>query len=223
MSRNRTNTPLDHHTAPDNHVENQLSQDAAEKVIYSKKGFLYKRLTRTHEASVVYSLQFDIETPQLYVEKVVDFPMVKMLYELNRDVYEAVHMEQVDEDNARIYLLVKPLFRDAGIPQWYIHIHVHKTVVESQLGQPKRVYFHSRPICGENTPEVVPKEAKPLPLRENTLECTVLNPHKMSVRVWNQLDAHTSVPPFMEHMMGLISFKIFSRFRQFMETHSQGV
>lgn len=192
-----------------------------EKVLYSKKGFLYKRVRENDPPTTIYSLQFDMETPHLYIETLLDFPMVKLLYDLNHDVYETVHMEVIDDWNARIFLVVKPLFRDAGIPQWYLYIHVQKSFRSATSEQPACVQFFSQPIYhlpADSSAVCPPKGAIPLPLRENTFECQVMTPHKVSVRVRNQMDTRSTVPPFMENMMGLISFKIFDRFRRFMES-----
>lgn len=176
--------------------------------LFSKDGFLFHR-TRHNE----YSLRFTMENPRILLSEVLDMNLVKLIYELNHDVYEHIDMTTAPESNdeAVLVLVLKNLFEDIGLPQRYSHIHIQRKVY------PQHVSFVSRSIR-THRPECVPAEATQMPIDTLVCDCVLTTPHCVSFVCTIVFDDGVSIPPFAEKMVGLILHKMFKRVKLFIES-----
>lgn len=176
-----------------------------EIILYSKEGFDFKKNKKNN-----YGLFFDMENKNIVMEKIIDFSLIKLIYDLNSDIYEKVNIKTVDDSNVVATLLMKHLFNDLGLPQRYSYINITKVVKQNSIS------FISKSIH-DGTPEGMPKEAEQMPIKNMICHCDLLTPHKIRFNCNVIFEDKMNVPPFAEKMVGLILFKIFSRVKQFIE------
>jgi hypothetical protein len=157
-----------------------------------------------------YNLQFIIENKNIILANIVDFSLLKLMYDLNGDIYESVQLEKINENEATATILVKHLFEDLGLPQKYSCVHIQKTVNNNQT------IFRSQSIVTEK-PKHIPADAELMAMKENIGICDVLTPHKINFSFTVLFEDYVKIPQFAEKLVGVILNKIFKRVKLFIE------
>jgi hypothetical protein len=176
-----------------------------EIVLFEKEGFKFSRIKKNH-----YKLQFHMENNNIDLSKIIDFILIKLIYDLNVDIYEKVILDKINDNEAIATLLIKHFFEDLGLPQRFSFLHIKKFVEES------RIIFVSQSIRSHK-PEGMPEEAELMAINDLTSVCDIITPHKINFSFNIIFDPIMNIPPFAEKMVGLILFKIFKRVKQFIE------
>jgi hypothetical protein len=179
-------------------------------LLLDKEGLKFTKIKENN-----YKIDFMIENNHIILEKVIDFHLIKLVYDLNKDIYENVQLVQLNEHEVIVTAIMKHLFEDIGLPQKCSHIHMTK---KTELN---KIIFHSKTIYN-NIPENVSKEIqlKNLELSEiDNMEtiCQILTPHQIHFTFQILLNKNTIIPPFVEKMITTIVTKIFKRVKQFIE------
>ena len=177
-----------------------------EKILFDKGGFIFSRVEKNK-----YSLQFAMENQNIILSKLIDFGLIKLIYDLNGDVYEKVAIEKVNDDEVIATLLMKHLFEDLGLPQRYSFIHIKKYIEPDE-----RIVFNSQSIKSHR-PEGIPEHAELMALQNLTILCNVTTPHKIDFYITILFDPAMNIPPFAEKLVGMVLNKIFKRVKQFIE------
>lgn len=175
------------------------------EILYSKDGFTFVKNKKNN-----YQLTFQMENNQIVLSKIIDFNLIKLIYDLNGDIYEKVHLEKINENEAIMNILMKHLFEDLGLPQRFSYLHVTKQTNED------KITFVSNSIYSEH-PQDMPENAQQLPINNIRCECNMITPHRMSFSFNVIFENYMIIPSFAEKMVGLILFKIFNRVKQFLE------
>lgn len=173
--------------------------------IYSKEGFVFKKNEQNN-----YSLFFHIENNYIILSKIIDFNLVKLIYDLNNDIYEKVNLHIINENEANINLLMKHLFEDLGLPQRFSYLHLKK------INRENNITFESQTIRSER-PEGMPVDAELMPIRNMICNFNIITPHNIQFICNIQFENTMTVPPIAEKLVGLILYKIFNRVKQFIE------
>lgn len=179
-------------------------------ILFNKDGFCFRRL-RTNS----YSISFNVENKHIHLPNILDFSLIKLIYDLNPDVYEKADIVISDTSpEATVTLLMKHFFEDLGLPQRYSFVHMTKTIDE----ECNLITFSSQSIR-THRPDNVPEEAELMALSSMNCLCNTLNPHNIQFSVFIKFDdtMQDGIPPFAEKMVGMISHKIFKRVKQFIE------
>jgi hypothetical protein len=174
-------------------------------ILYSKEGFTFAKIKKNN-----YVLNFQMENKTIVLSNIIDFSLVKLIYDLNGDIYEKVNLTKLDDNQAVMCMLMKHLFEDIGLPQRFSYVHMTKHI------EPNKITFISKSIYSER-PEGMPESSEQMPIRNMVCECNIITPHKMGFSCNVMFDDHMIIPPFAEKMVGLILFKIFNRVKQFIE------
>ena len=174
-------------------------------LLFEKDELIFKKIKERH-----YNLTFTISNDRILLAKVVDFPFMKLIYELNPDVYEKINLQIVNENEALLNLLMKHFFEDLGLPQRFSFLHIHKTSFENS------VLFESKSITNYR-PEDMPDDAELMAVKKMTTLCACLTPHIMNFNFDIVFEDYVKIPPFAEKMIGVIIHKIFIRVKQFIE------
>ena len=175
------------------------------EVLLNKEGLQFARVKAKH-----YALTFSMENPNIILSNIIDFNLIKLIYDLNSDIYEKVILDKINDDEAVATLLMKHFFEDLGLPQRFSFLHIKKIVEE------RRIIFVSQSIRSHK-PEGMPEEAELMAINELTSICNIATPHKINFSFNIIFDPIMNIPPFAEKMVGLILFKIFKRVKQFIE------
>jgi len=180
--------------------------DLQETILFNKEGFVFSR-TKKNE----YKLEFSMENTNIIISKIIDFNLIKLIYDLNPDVYEKVDLQQINDFEAIVSLLLKHFFEDIGLSQKYSFLHMRKLVEE------RRITFKSQSIK-THKPEWIPDDCEQMNIQDFIGVCDIITPHKVNFTFNVLFDPNANVPAFAEKMVGVILFKIFKRVKQFIET-----
>lgn len=173
--------------------------------LYSKEGFVFKRNQKNN-----YSLCFEMENNHMMLSKIIDFNLVKLIYDLNSDIYEKVNFKIINENEAIINLLMKHLFEDLGLPQRFSYLHIKK------ISQENNITFESQTIKSER-PEGMPTDSELMPIQNMICSCDIITPNKIQFTCNILFESKMNVPSVAEKLVGLILYKIFYRVKQFIE------
>ena len=178
---------------------------ADSEILLNKEGLQFSRVQEKH-----YKLTFSMENHNIILANIIDFNLIKLIYDLNSDIYEKVVLDKMNDEEAVATLLIKHFFEDLGLPQRFSFLHIKKFVEES------RITFVSQSIRSHR-PEGMPEEAELMAINDLTSVCDIITPHKINFSCNIIFDPTMNIPPFAEKMVGLILFKIFKRVKQFIE------
>jgi hypothetical protein len=182
-----------------------MSEPSDYKTIIFKEGFLFIRNNNNN-----YSLSFQMENNNIVLSKIIDFNLIKLIYDLNSDIYDKINMQIINENEAIINALMKNLFEDLGLPQRFTHLRIKKTI------ENERIIFESQSIVGEKPPNM-PINSELMPIKNLICLCDIITPHKIEFK-YNILFENTMViPSSIEKIIGMILFKILNRVKQFIE------
>lgn len=173
--------------------------------LYSKEGFVF-----TKNEKNTYSLSFEMVNNNIILSKIIDFNLVKLIYDLNNDIYEKVNLKIINDNEATINLLMKHLFEDLGLPQRFSYVHVKK------ITQENCIFFESQTIKSERPPGM-PADAELMSIKNMKINCNIITPHKISFTFVVVFEEYMLIPQVVEKLVGLILYKIFNRVKQFIE------
>jgi hypothetical protein len=177
----------------------------SETVLFDKDGFKFIRVIKNH-----YKLTFTMENNNIIISKIIDFNLIKLIYDLNKDVYEKVNIEKINDNEIIATLLMKHFFEDLGLPQRFSFIRMIKITEE------KKITFNSKSIK-THRPSNMPEDSELMAIQDLTCICDIITPHKVNFSANIIFEPYMNVPPFAEKMVGMILHKIFKRVKQFIE------
>ena len=177
----------------------------SEIILFNKEGFRFIRTIKNQ-----YKLDFSIENERINIANIIDFNLIKLIYDLNPDVYEYVNLNRVSENEAIITLLMKHFFEDLGLPQRFSYVNMNRHV------ESNKIIFHSKSIRDHRPPNM-PPNSELMNMRDLICNCDIVTVHKANFSVNVIFDHSMNIPPFAEKMIGMILFKIFKRVKQFIE------
>ena len=175
------------------------------EILYSKEGFEFVKVLKYK-----YSLKFSIENPNIILDKIIDFSLIKLMYDLNPDIYDKINLQKINDNEAIMTILMKHLFEDLGLPQRFSYVNITKYTDEN------KITFISQSIQS-GRPEGMPIDSQQLPLQIMICNCDILTPHQILFTFDISFNQNMIIPPFAEKMIGLITFKMFNRVKQFIE------
>ena len=175
------------------------------RVLYAKEGFTFKKNDINN-----YSLSFVMQNNNIILSKIIDFNLVKLIYDLNSDIYEKVNLQVINENEAIINLLMKHLFEDIGLPQRFSYVRMRRIVEDNTIK------FVSQSIKGVR-PDGMPQDAELMPVENMNCICNIINNHILQFTCNIIFENTMIVPPVAEKLISLIIYKIFNRVKQFIE------
>lgn len=173
--------------------------------LYSKEGFTFIKNEKNN-----YSLSFSMNNNNIILSKIIDFNLVKLIYDLNNDIYERINLQILNDNEAIATVLMKHLFEDLGLPQRFSYIHISKIVQENNIK------FISQTIKSDK-PNGMPDDAELMPINNMICNCNIITPHNIQF-TWNiQFENTMIIPQVAEKLVGIILYKVFNRVKQFID------
>jgi len=102
-------------------MEKSTEEDIVE--LFNKENCIFKRYGVNK-----YILDYEMENKNIYMEKIIDFSLIQLIYNLNPDIYEHIEFNKINENEAVAILLIKHFFEDIGFPQRYSFMNIKKIV-----------------------------------------------------------------------------------------------
>lgn len=191
-------------------MENMENMENSEyKVLFDKNRILLEKMKKNN-----YQISMEIENQSLHLLSIVDFDLLKLLYDLNEDIYEKIIFEKLNENEVIATLLMKHFFVDLGLPQRYSYLHIEKKIAKEK----NCIKFYSTPIYVV-IPEIIPASAVAVPLEKMITKCEMVNEITLKITCSITFQENHSFPIFIEKFVGKIIFKIFNRLKQFIEKY----
>jgi hypothetical protein len=177
------------------------------EIIYNKNNITIKKCETN-----TYQLLFSLENQNIYLEKIINFTLLDVLYALNRDIFDDYKVTIHNECEATVYFLFKHFLRDLGLPQKYAYI---KVVLEKTNNLIK---FKAHTI-DSFIPNNLPKDVELVSVNNINVECILETPHNMNYH--SSLTLYTSMDmfEFLENFAIKVLVKIFLRIKQFIENY----
>lgn len=162
-----------------------------------------------------YCITFNIKNNDMILSKIINFDLLKLVYDLNPDIYERTTMNIIDENNAKTVILMKYFFKDLGMAQTYFDLNITKVVDNDDC----TVFISSRNYDHDDSlPEFIPDEAKHFPIININFSFKKLSNHEInfSCNILLQ-ESKEKIPQIIENFIGQILYKIFKRVKLFIE------
>jgi hypothetical protein len=175
------------------------------KILVEKDGMKFIKIDKNK-----FNLSFSIENKNINLASIITFDLIKLIYELNPDIYEKVILQKFSEDDGSIILLMKHFFNDLGFPQKYSYINLKKSI------QNNSIKFDGASVFSDK-PSEIPDDVELLPIENLNIECTFTTPHKCTFNCIILFHNTLIIPGFIEKVIGVIVNKIFNRVKQFVE------
>jgi hypothetical protein len=179
-----------------------------ETLIYPRTLFHRNSLFFFKEGNNHYKLTFQLSNPNLNFEKLFDFPFIKLVYEINKDIYDHVQIDVIDNHTAIIFTILKQMFEDAGLPQFYMYSTIHKHVHSAN-----HISFEIVPIQERPFSQLLSDEMEMTNITYMIIQCKNTNQAATNANIEVELKINDKqiIPSFIEQMIGLILYKIFKR------------
>jgi hypothetical protein len=181
-----------------------------ETILLDKDGFKFYK-TKDND----YYSSFCLNNPNIILPQIIDFNLMKLIYDLNTDIYEKTNLTINDDDTAVITVLLKHFFKDLGLPQKYSVLQMQRILDEDKIifiGQTKN-NIDSEYLTNYG----IPINAELLSISNIKNICKIVNPHKIDCSFYITFDKNITIPPFVEKIISNIIHKIFIRVKQFIE------
>jgi len=179
------------------------------KIIYEKDGFKFEKIKDN-----VFNLIFDVENNKLSLPSLINFDLVKLIYDLNNDIYISNTLQKIPESNSAIViLLMKHFFEDLGLPQRYSHLYMTQEITE------KQIVFNACSIYADNKPDGIPDDAELMPIKFMIIKCDIITQNKVDFNCSIVFDNNLNIPPFAEKVIGIMIHKIFTRVKKFINSY----
>jgi len=176
-----------------------------EKKLFEKEGLILSKIEKNN-----YKIEFSIENKNIILSKIIDFNLIKLIYDLNPDIYEKVELEIINENEAIVTILMKHLFEELGLPQKYSYLHIKREITNNKIIFTSQTIQSYRPIN-------IPLDTELMELESIISICDIITPHKMNFSFNIIFEANIIIPPFVEKIVVIILHKIFKRVKQFIE------
>jgi hypothetical protein len=175
-----------------------------EKLIINKPDLKFKKVSNN-----IFCSNFQIKNENLILSKIINFDLIKMIYDLNPDIYESVELKKENQNEAICLIIVKHLFEDLGLPQRYIHVKI-KRIIENN-----NIIFKGYSIYNSNHKNI-PENACQMPIKQLIYDCNISNEHNIDITQSMELE-NITIPSFAEKILGMMIYKIFKRAKLFIE------
>lgn len=158
-----------------------------------------------------YLFEYEIENKNILLCKILDLEFIKLVHEINKhDIFEDFNLKMEGGSQATVFILFKHFYADFGVSQKYVYLNVSVDKTPTQI------------VYKAFTHEDVPKnrEAELMPVKDVTVVCDLLTPHKVSIKTTTEFDNNhlmIDLPEFIEKLASTIISKIFLRTKQFIE------
>ena len=159
-----------------------------------------------------YNLFFSLENNKMYLDSIINFDLIKLIYDLNTDICEKVNLEKHNENSAIILVLIKNLFEDLGLSQKYSCLQMTKSIHNSQI------ILDLKLIVPTNKPEWLTNDMEMANIKSIKLISDVSSSrHKINFNCLIDFQEDMEAPVFVQKVSVMVINKIINRLKQFIE------
>jgi hypothetical protein len=135
----------------------------------NKKKVIFTKLSKN-----TFKLESIVENKNIFLEKLLNFDLIHLFYKVNIQYFESVDFKLINENEAILFILMKPLIKQLGTPARYVNLKITK----KEEGD-KCVLFNARACNDFNNKTST--SAVPSPLLNIDIICNIINPHLLHI------------------------------------------
>lgn len=185
--------------------------ESKSNVIMKKDGFSFEKLDNK-----CYYTTFDIKNNNLNLSDIINFDLIKVLYDLNPDIYDLVEIEKTNENEANLIIVMKHLFKDLGLAQKYSYLNI-KFIKNHRFFK-----FESKPIK-RSKPSQVPISAEVVDFdRIETIGEFITNNHVI-LKNYTYIGSVTNNMSYFDKIAASITYKIINRLINFISNYNNSI
>jgi hypothetical protein len=180
------------------------------------------------KANHMYLIEFRAQNPKIRIDVLLTFDIYKMIYELNKDMFDSYHIaypDPADPSRAEILFIFKSIM---GLGERYTHVYAHMPHLLDQHSHPHQVIS----IISANVPKgsdisllrhLIPKRAEQIDSDNSNItihvqpDGHVIQFHYKFKLKMSKPDDLIAIPPFVDKAIGTMMKTIFVRMKQFIE------
>jgi hypothetical protein len=188
-------------------------EEKTSKIILNKDGMKFVK-----HSNNTFHLSFSLENQYINVPAIINFELIKLIYDLNPDIYEKVILKKNSEEEAIVTLLMRHFFVDLGLRQKYSHVIMRKkTIINENDNNSLQIQFSTTTIHTSEKQEIIPDDAELVQIENLQIVVDCVSSSRCVFNCLILFNKQFNMPPFMEKMIGVIINKVFNRGKQFIE------
>lgn len=181
------------------------------------------------KANHMYLIEFRAHNEKIHIDALLTFDMYKMIYELNKDLFDSYHIaypDPADPSRAELLFIFKSILK---VGERYTHVFTHMPHILNQCPQNQTQVIQ---ISTANVPKgsdmsllrhLIPKRAEQIDSDNSNITIhvqpdghTIQFHYKFKLKLSNP-DDFITIPPFVDKVIGTMMKTIFVRVKQFIE------
>ena len=181
-----------------------------EFILYNKGGLIFKKIETGS-----YKINLSFENKNIVLANIVDFNFIKLLYDLNKDIYEKIELNKINDNEAVLLAINNHFFQDLGISQKFLYVKITKTIYRED----NKIIFSLKSLNVDESFNLnIQKHAEQLPIEDFIIRCDIIDQHKVTCNINFKIDTQLiELPDIIETVLCKIYVKIFKRLKQFIE------
>ena len=160
-----------------------------------------------------FNLQYRIINKQMYLDKLINFQFLNIIYELNKSLFDDFKIQIINEDQATIYILFKWLFKEFDMNQCAVVLNINRTILKEQI------CFECTSVNTINPDllSTIPKHVQILQVNNLTMCVDISNRHNVHVDNTIIFQKKPKTIPHIQKMSTQIISKMIMNTKQFIE------
>ncbi len=159
-----------------------------------------------------YSIMYNIKNKNIYLQKILNFSIIKLICDINKDVFEDCNIEMINENEANVYILVKHYFKELGIPKRYLYLNAKIDITNNSIVFKLKTIYDKLPSINN-----FPDNVTILPMDNMIANCDITDHHNVVFINNIFFSASFDIPEFVEKFSLILLSKLFLRIKQFIE------
>ena len=174
----------------------------------SKENILLQKDKKTN----TFYIAFECENPKINLKKLINLKIYNILFELNKDIFDNIHVNKINKNEANVMFLFKSIGKEVGIKKKFLYT---KTKIIKNK-ENKSISF----ITNDeeyNLDKNISSKYDKIETKYENLFIKKINKHKIQLQYMFNYDIKEELPIYMENVMGFMMKKIFFRLKNFIE------
>ena len=160
-----------------------------------------------------FNLQYRIINKQMYLDKLINFQFLNIIYELNKSLFDDFKIQIISQHQATIYILFKWLFKDFDIKHCAVVLNINRTALKED-----QICFECTSVSDANSSLFsIPEHVKILNVDNLTICFDITDKHNIHVDNTLILQKKPNILPYIQKMIAQIMSKMIINTKQFIE------
>jgi hypothetical protein len=165
------------------------------ETIIEKNGLVFVKLNPNK-----FNLTFDVNNTNIMLSTIINFDLIHLMEQLNPNIFESITLQLCEDGkNGKMDILLRDIFCDLGLSQYYLALNIHKYDNETN-----KIIFRFVTSTNTNANLMYPDKVELLPIQCINLQFHIVNCHSIKINCDIDLIEHHNIPSFSEKMIGNI-------------------